>query len=44
MPAISAGPGGGYHLIANNSITRCLPDALAVDDAPGCIITGNLIL
>ena len=41
--AISAGPGGGQHLITNNSITRCAGDQVVITDAPGCVVRDNLL-
>ena len=40
-PPIMAGPGGGFHLIANNSITNC-SEGIKIIAAPGCRVTGNL--
>ena len=40
-PAISAGPGGGQHLIANNSITRCTGDPVVITDAADCMVRDN---
>jgi nitrous oxidase accessory protein NosD len=40
-PAISAGPGGGEHLIASNNITKANGKQIVVRNAPGCLVTGN---
>ena len=42
VPAISAGPGGGRHIITNNRII--LPKDTALDiKAPGCLVEHNLM-
>ena len=43
MPAITAGPGGGEHVIASNNITRAEGEQIVVKDAPGCLVSGNLV-
>lgn len=42
-PAISAGPGGGQHLIGSNNIVDMPGDQIVVRDAPGCLVHGNLV-
>ncbi len=42
-PAISAGPGGGRHLIANNNIGKAAGAQIAVREAPGCLVNDNLL-
>lgn len=41
-PAISAGPGGGRHVIANNRILQPKGQALDIR-APGCLVEHNLV-
>ncbi len=40
-PAVSAGPGGGRHLIASNRLVGCDRGAIDVR-APGCVVENNL--
>jgi hypothetical protein len=42
-PAISAGPGGGGHVIAGNNVVRSAGEGIVVRDAPGCMVAGNLV-
>ena len=42
-PVISAGPGGGGHIISGNNMSKCQGEAIAVKDAPGCMVSGNLV-
>jgi hypothetical protein len=41
-PAISAGPGGGRHVITGNRIVGAKGEPLAIH-APGCVVEHNLI-
>ena len=42
-PAITAGPGGGRHVIASNNVTKSEGEQIVVTDAPGCLVSGNLV-
>ena len=42
-PAISAGPGGGKHIITANNINKSSAGAIVVKDAADCLLSGNLI-
>jgi len=42
-PAIAAGPGGGQHVISANNVTKAAGRQIAVDDAPGCLVSGNRV-
>jgi len=42
-PAISAGPGGGKHVIASNNITKAPGEQIVVKDAADCLVSGNLV-
>jgi len=41
-PAITAGPGGGHHVISANNITKSAGEQIVVRDAPGCLVENNL--
>lgn len=41
-PPISAGPGGGRHIISANNLARAGGGKIQVQDAPGCLVSGNL--
>jgi hypothetical protein len=43
MPAISAGPGGGNHIISTNNITKAEGDQIVIKNAPGCLVSRNLV-
>jgi hypothetical protein len=43
MPAVSAGPGGGGHVIAANRIARNDMPGMALDCASECEVSGNLV-
>ena len=40
-PAVSAGPGGGQHLISANNVTKSSGEQIVVKEAPGCLVSGN---
>jgi nitrous oxidase accessory protein NosD len=40
-PAISAGPGGGQHVISANNIVNSAGAQIAVADAPDCLVSDN---
>lgn len=40
-PAITAGPGGGEHLIAANNSTKAAGPTVVIREAPGCMVSGN---
>lgn len=42
-PAITAGPGGGEHMVSANNITKADGEQIVIRDAPGCLISGNLV-
>lgn len=42
-PAITAGPGGGKHLISANNVVKARGEQIVVRDAPGCMVSGNLV-
>jgi hypothetical protein len=42
-PAISAGPGGGQHVISANTITKSSGQQIVVTNAPGCLVLNNLV-
>lgn len=42
-PAISAGPGGGRHVISGNNISRAPGEQIVIREAPDCLVTGNLV-
>lgn len=42
-PAISAGPGGGKHVISSNNILKSPGEQIVVKDAPGSLVQGNRV-
>jgi hypothetical protein len=42
-PAISAGPGGGQHVIAANNVLKATGPQIVVRDAPGCLLSDNRV-
>lgn len=42
-PAISAGPGGGRHLIASNNILKSPGEQIVVKDSPASLVQGNRV-
>jgi hypothetical protein len=42
-PAISAGPGGGQHVISGNNVSKAPGEQIVVKDAPNCLVSGNLV-
>jgi len=42
-PAITAGPGGGKHIISSNNIVNMDGEQILVKDAPDCLVSENLI-
>ena len=42
-PAISAGPGGGKHVISSNNFTKAAGQPIVVDQVPDCLVTNNRV-
>ncbi len=40
-PAITAGPGGGEHVISANNVTKAQGEQILITDAPECLVSGN---